>query len=168
MKAIVSGLFCCAVICGPAMAQKMGAKAMSDQAFVDFAAQTDMTEAHLGQMAADQASSQGVKDLAQMIVTDHTNDYSQLGAVAKKAGLTVPDGLDAEHKRMAATFEKLKGKAFDHRYIHEMVTGHKAAIAIYTKESTDAQNPDLKAYAQQDIPTLQKHESGAQALEKAK
>jgi hypothetical protein len=26
----------------------------------------------------------------------------------------------------------------------------------------------VKAYAQQDIPTLQKHESGAQALEKAK
>ena len=141
---------------------------MSDQAFVDFAAQTDMTEAHLGQMAADQASSQGVKDLAQMLVTDHTSDYSQLGAVAKKAGLTVPDGLDAQHKHMAASFEKLKGKAFDHRYIHDMVAGHKAAIATFTKASTDAQNPDLKAYAQQDLATLEKHLTGAQALEKAK
>ncbi len=37
----------------------------NDQHFVDFAAQTDMMEAHLGQMAADQASDQGVKDYAQ-------------------------------------------------------------------------------------------------------
>ena len=51
---------------------------MSDQQFVDFAAQTDMVEANLGQLAESVASSQPVKDYAQMLVTDHTNDFNQL------------------------------------------------------------------------------------------
>ncbi len=168
MKTILSGLFCCALACGPLLAQNTGSTATSDQDFVNLAAQTDMTEAHLGQLAANQASSQAVKDYAQMLVTDHTNDYNQLTAVAKKAGLTVPLGLDAQHQKMIAPFEKLNGKMFDTRYAHAMVMGHETAIAAYDKEARDAQNADLKAYAQGGLPTLEKHKTGAQALAKSK
>jgi putative membrane protein len=49
-----------------------------------------------------------------------------------------------------------------------MIAGHTKAIAVYKKESTDAQNPALKSYAEQTLPTLQKHLDGAKALEKAK
>jgi putative membrane protein len=134
---------------------------------VDFAAQTDMTEAHLGQMAADQAAAQDVKDYAQMLVTDHTSDYQQLTALAAKASLTVPTALDAAHNKMITPFEKLKGAAFDSHYTHEMVAGHTEAIVVYTKESTDAQNADVKAYAGATLPTLQKHLDAAKDLAKA-
>lgn len=160
--------FCCfALCCAPAFSQTAAAGG-SDQKFVDMAAQIDMTEAHFGQMAADQASSQDVKDYAQMLVTDHTSDYQQLSAAATKAGLTVPKGLDAAHDRMIAPFEKLKGATFDHRFVREMVTGHEKAIAEYKREINDGQNADIKAYATQALPTLQKHLEHAQALEKTK
>lgn len=168
MKAVVSTICCCLAVGVPVLAQNTGSAATTDQAFVNLAAQTDMTEAHLGQLAANQAASQDVKDYAQMLVTDHTNDYNQLTAVAQKAGLTVPTGIDAMHQKMIAPFEKLKGKMFDTRYVHQMIVGHEAAIAAYDKESRDGQNADLKAYAQQDIPTLEKHKAGAQKLAKAK
>lgn len=166
MKSVFS-LICCAALCAvPALAQKPAAGAMTDQQFVDWAAQTDMLEAHLGQMAADQASSQEVKDYAQMLVADHTSDYQQLGNIAAKANLTVPMGLDDEHNRMVAPFEKLKGAAFDTRYVHEMVEGHTKAISVYTKEAADAQTPDLKSYASQTLPALQKHLDGAKDIAK--
>jgi putative membrane protein len=165
-KSILTGLFCCALGAVPALAQKAGATAMSDQQFIDFAAQTDMTEAHLGQAAANQAASQEVRDFAQMLVTDHTTDYTQLGTIATKAGLTVPKGLDAQHDKMVAPFEKLKGAAFDHRFSREMVMGHTKAIAEYKREAQDAQNPDVKAYASQALPTLEKHLQTAKDLEK--
>jgi putative membrane protein len=169
MKSIIAGLFCCAALSLPALTQTTsGPGGTSDQDFLDLAAQTDMMEAHLGQLAADQGSSQGVKDLAQTLVTDHTNDYKQLGMLASKAGLTIPKGLDEKHNKMIAPFEKLKGKAFDHRYIHEMVTGHEAAIAAYNKESRDGKNADVKAYATQTLPTLEKHLKAAQDLSKGK
>jgi putative membrane protein len=118
-------------------------------------------------LASSKASAQGVKDYAQMLVTDHTNDYTQLGTVAAKANLVVPKGLDAAHDKMIAPFEKLEGAAFDHRYIQEMIAGHTKAIAVYEKEAADAQSPDVKAYASQTLPTLHKHLDGAKDLAKA-
>jgi putative membrane protein len=156
----------------PALAKEKAAAAgaaMSDQQFVDFAAQTDMAEANLGQLAASVADAQPVKDYAQMLVTDHTNDFHQLYDIAHQANLNMPMAIDAEHnKAMIDPFQKLKGAAFDHRYVHEMIAGHTKAIAVYKKEAADAQNPALKSYAEQVLPTLQKHLDGAKTLEKAK
>jgi len=173
MKSALSAVCCLALCCSPALAQKKGSKAaaaaaMTDQEFVDFAAQTDMMEANLGQLAGSNASEQGVKDYAQMLVTDHTNDYNQLSTIASKANLQVPKGLDAAHDKMIAPFQKLKGAAFDHRYTQEMIAGHTKAIAIYTKQAADAQNADLKSYANQTLPALRKHLDGAKDLAKAK
>jgi putative membrane protein len=167
IQTILIGLSCCALSGGLAFAQAT-ATADNGQKFVDMAAQTDMTEAHLGQLAADQASAQNVKDFAQMLVTDHTSDYTQLGTVATKAGLTVPKGLDAQHAKMIAPFEKLKGAAFDRRFAQEMVMGHQKAIAAYKKEADSGQNADIKAYASQALPTLEKHLQAAQDLQKRK
>jgi putative membrane protein len=163
----VKRIFCVlslfALCCAPTLAQT-GSAGMSDQQFVDFAAQTDMMEAHLGQVAAEQAASQNVKDFAQTLVTDHTNDYNQLTAAAGKASLTVPKGLDAAHDKMIAPLAKMKGSAFDRRFAQEMVTGHQKAIAEYQRESQNGQNADLKAYATQALPTLEKHLQAARDL----
>lgn len=166
MKRILSAVCCVAFCALPALAQK---SAMSDQKFVDFAAQTDMVEANLGQLADSSASSQQVKDYAQMLVTDHTNDFHQLYDIANQANLTMPTAIDTTNsKTMIAPFQKVKGDAFDKKYIQGMIAGHTKAIAIYKKEAADAQNPALKAYAQQTLPALQKHLDGAKALESAK
>ena len=171
MRTIVSTVSCLALslCCLAASAQKEHAAKgapMTDQKFIDMAAQTDMLEAHLGQLAADQAKSPDVKTYAQMLVSDHTADYQQLTALAAKDGLTVPTALDAAHNKMIVPFEKLKGAAFDARYIHTMIAGHTEAIGVYTKESTDAQNPDVKSYASATLPALNKHLDGAKDLAK--
>ena len=164
---VVCGLAICAL---PGLAQKKAAGApMTDQQFVDFAAQTDMVEANLGQLAQNVAAKQDVKDYGQTLVTDHTKDFGDLNAAAHQANLTVPTAIDSEHnKKMIDPFQKLKGAAFDHKYAAEMVAGHTKAIEVYTKESTDAQDPAIKSYAQTALPVLQKHLDGAKALEKSK
>jgi len=142
---------------------------MSDQKFVDFAAQTDMVESNLGKLADSVADSQQVKDYGQMLVTDHEKDLQQLKDLAQTNNLKVPDAIDAGNNRMLiGPFHKLKGAAFDHRYIRTMVEGHTKAIAIYKKEAADAQNPALKSYAQDALPVLQKHLDAAKKLEKGK
>jgi len=173
MNRVFRAACCLVLVATPALSQKKhadhaAATPMTDQQFIDLAAQTDMLEAHLGQMAANQASSDDVKNYAQMLVTDHTADYQQLQTMAAKDGLTVPPGLDDEHNKMIAPFEKLNGKAFDQRYIHEMIEGHTKAIAVYTKESSEAQSGDVKSYAAATLTTLQKHLDGAKDLAKKK
>ena len=144
MKRTILAFLSCALLPAFAFAQAGHKMGMSDQDFVDFAAQTDMTEAHLGQMAQDQAGTQAVKDYGQMLTTDHTSDYNQLTAAAGKATLTVPKGLDHKQDAMIAPFEKSKGASFDRRFLHEMVTGHEKAIAVYSMNPTTRRMPILK------------------------
>lgn len=160
----------------PALAQKKHAEkaamkggGMTDQQFVDMAAQIDMVEANLGQMAGTVGDSQQVKDYGQTLVTDHTTDYQQLSTAAKGASLNVPTAIDAAHnKEMIDPFQKLKGAAFDKKYVMEMVAGHTKALAAYKKEAADAKDPAIKSYAEAAVPVLEKHLSAAKDLEKAK
>jgi putative membrane protein len=69
---------------------------------------------------------------------------------------------------MVGPYHQLKGAAFDHRYIQDMIAGHTKAIAIFKKEAENAHDPEVKAYAEETLPTLQKHLEGARALEKTK
>ena len=157
-------VFCCvALCCVSAIAQKKAP--MTDQQFVDFAAQTDMVEANLGQLAQTAGDSQSVKDYGQMLATDHTKDFSDLHACAQQASLTVADAIDAAHnKQMIDPFQKLKGAAFDRKFAQEMTAGHQKAIAVYKSEADNAQNPALKTYAQNALAVLQKHEDAAKEL----
>jgi putative membrane protein len=168
MKRLLSAVCCIAFCTLPALAQAHKPP-MSDQKFVDLAAQTDMVEANLGQLAQSASSSQDVKDYAQMLITDHTKDFDQLYDLAHQTNLTRPDAIGTpQNKAMIAPYQKLKGTAFDRRYIHDMIAGHTQAIAICKKEAADADNPALKSYAQDTLPVLQKHLDGAKALAKSK
>ncbi|HET9086784.1 MAG TPA: DUF4142 domain-containing protein [Acidobacteriaceae bacterium] len=171
MKLVLSAVCCIALGSLAMAAQKKPAAGapMTDQQFVNFAAQTDMVEANLGQLAQNVAAGQSVKDYGQMLVTEHTKDFGQLNAAAQQANLAVPNAIDAQHdKTLIKPMEKLKGAAFDHRYTQEMIAGHTKAIAVYKKEAADAQNPGLKSYAEQALPVLQQHLQGAKDLAKSK
>lgn len=172
MKRILTAVCCIALASIPALGQKKAAEkggVMNDQKFVDMAAQIDMVEANLGQFAGTAGESQQVKDYGQTLATDHTNDYQQLQNAAKQANLTVPTAIDAEHnKAMIDPFQKLKGAAFDKKYVQEMVAGHTKALAEYKKEAAGAENPAIKSYAETAVPVLEKHLAAAKDLEKAK
>jgi len=167
MRRAFSIVCCVGLFSLPALGQAKGA--MSDQQFVDFAAQTDMVEANLGQLAQSAGSSQEVKDYGQMLATDHATDFHQLYTAAQQANAKVPDAIDTQHnKAMIDPFQKLKGAAFDRRFSQEMVSGHTKAIAVYKNEAANAQNPALKSYAEQALPVLQKHLDQAKTLGKGK
>ncbi|HVX57178.1 MAG TPA: DUF4142 domain-containing protein [Candidatus Saccharimonadales bacterium] len=171
MNRLYTAVCCLALIALPAMAQKKAAAkgGMTDQQFVDFAAQTDMVEANLGQLAQNSADAQPVKDFAQTLVSDHTNDYEQLKTAAQQSSLNVPAAIDAQHnKAMIDPFQKAKGAAFDKKYVQEMIAGHTKAIEMYKKESEDAQNAAIKSYAATALPVLQKHLDAAKDLAKQK
>lgn len=168
-RLIIAAISCSALCSISAFGQAAAtAGAANDQKFVDFAGQTDMLEAHLGQMAQDKAAKADIKSFGQTLTTDHTTDYNQLTAAATKATATTPTGIDAAGNRVISRFDKLKGAAFDRTFIREMVTGHEAAIRRYKEEIEKGQNADVKAYAQQALPTLEKHLQDAKDLSAGK
>jgi putative membrane protein len=131
------------------------AQSLSDQQFVDQAAQIDMTEAHVGQMAQDKSSAQDVKDYGKKMENDHKSDYDKLTAAAQD--FTVPKGIDTQHQMEIDKLDKLSGHQFDQQFRQKMVQDHQKAIDLYQRASTELQNTQLKNYASQALPVLQEH-----------
>ena len=92
-----------------------------------------------------------------MLAGDHTQDYQKLQNLAQQSGFALPTAIDTDHNKSLITpLHGLKGKAFDHTYIQDMVAGHTQALALYKKEAHDATNPTIRSYAQNTIPTCRR------------
>jgi putative membrane protein len=131
--------------------------------FVKTAAQDGMTEVELGKLALSKSSNDEVKQFAQKMVQDHGQADQQLASLAQSKGLTVPTKLDAKHAAMVKMLSAKSGAAFDSAYAKHMAKGHTQAVALFEAASKSS-DPDLAAFAQKTLPTLQEHEQLAENL----
>ncbi len=134
-----------------------GSKSGSDQTFMMKAAQGNLAEIKLGQLAEQHASSDKVKDYAKRLVDDHTKALDQLKGIAGPANVTLPTGLSAKDEATYNRLSKLSGAGFDRAYMEHMRTDHRNDIAEYKKEADHGSNADLKQFASSSLPTLNEH-----------
>ena len=150
----------------PAIAQTApkagGTVAAGDHAFVKEAAAGGLAEVDFGKLAKDKGSSADVKQFGERMATDHGKANDELRQWAQQKNLTLPTELDAKHKATHDRLAKLSGDAFDKAYMHEMLLDHKQDVAKFKQESRAAQDPDLKTWAAQTLPTLEDHLKMAQ------
>jgi putative membrane protein len=119
-----------------------------DKSFIQDAAKDGMMEVEMGKMGQKQAKNAEVKKFATRMVTDHSKANTQLKALAKKKGVT----LDA-----AASTHKIDDANFDKDYMDQMVKDHEKDIKEFEEEAKDGSDADVKAWANQTLPTLKKH-----------
>jgi putative membrane protein len=138
-----------------------------DRKFVEKAAQGGMAEVQLGQLAAQRAQSDEVKQFAQRMVSDHSAANDKLKQLATQKGITVPTDLDSSSRREYDKLQKLSGAKFDREYMSNMVSDHKKDVKEFQSEAKSAKDPDIKSFAASTLPTLQDHLKMAQSAETA-
>jgi putative membrane protein len=149
---------------GASGAKPSAGTAMADFKFMKDAAQGGMAEVALGQLAVEKASSGDVKKFGQRMVDDHTKDNDELKQLASQKNVDLPQGLNARDKATKATLEKLSGEQFDQAYMKDMVRDHRKDISDFRRESRIAQDPDVKKFAAQTLPTLEDHLKQAESI----
>jgi putative membrane protein len=149
---------------GPALAQNQNAQ-NADKRFIDHVARDGQAEVELAQLAEKKGVSPQVKALAQHLAADHTKANQQLQQIAQKEGVKVPQGAEKEKSATLTKLEKLNGAAFDRAFLEEQVQDHQKDIQFFQHEATTLQNPQLKSFAQQTLPVLQRHLQMAQQAE---
>jgi putative membrane protein len=132
--------------------------------FVDNAAMTDIFEIQAGQLAQQKAPDAAYKDFAQMTIEDHTKTTDQLKGMAPKLGIELPQQLDKTHQAAIDKLNAQSGAAFERAYKTDQVRGHREAIAMFERYAKSGDNPDLKKWASDTLPTLRKHLQHAEAL----
>ena len=135
----------------------------ADQKFLMEGMQGDMAEVQLGKLAQQKGQSEDVKQFGQMLAQDHSQHLQQAQQEAQQLGITPPQQVNAKQKATYERMSKLSGAQFDKQLTKHAVADHKKDVAEYQKEAK-SKGP-LAQFAQQTVPTLQKHLQTAQSIE---
>lgn len=133
-----------------------------DRQFMKQAAISGMSEVKMGELASEKAESEGVQEFASHMVEDHSQANEELMGLAAETGIEPPQELDAEHKQKMERLSQLSGQEFDRAYIQAQLEGHQKMVDLFQQQSEQGQNPELKSFAEETLPTLQEHLDMAQ------
>lgn len=132
-------------------------KQEKDAQFVVDAAEMNIEEIQLGQLAQQKGTASHVKELGKMMEEMHMKSQSDLAVMANNKFISIPtsptdDAMDAYNKLNEKT-----GADFDKAYADLMVDKHKDAIKTFEKASTDCEDTDIKNWASSSLPDLRTH-----------
>ncbi len=149
----------------PVLAQSANHMSATDDQFAKLASEGNSGEVQLAQLAEKKASSQDVKDFARKLESDHRKSEEQLKQWATRNGMSLPTNADPSSQSAHDKLAQLAGSDFDEAFVKQQVQDYQQDIQKFKKESSQGQNPELKAYAADSLPTLQEHLRIAQALQ---
>lgn len=112
----------------------------------------NMDEVKAGKLALQKSTNSDVKQFAQMMVKDHSQNLKLIQALSQKTHIKPVDSDKAKDlmekgKKEGDKLKEEKGKDFDVAYMDAMVNGHKDVLKIIDdKLLPDTSNPKLKDY----------------------
>jgi len=121
-------------------------------------------EIELGNVAQHNASGDAVKQFAQRMVQDHGKVSQDLERLASSKNIALTQTVNEEQRKNSARLSKLSGAKFDREYMQAMVEDHQKAVDQFQREANNAQDPDLKSFVSNTLPTLQEHLRQAQEV----
>jgi len=138
-----------------------------DREFLNKAAQGNQMEVAAGKLAAQRALDPSVKQFGEHMISDHTAAQETLKKVADLKQMPLTDTLSDEEHEALGKLEGLNGTEFDKAYAKLMVKDHETDISEFEKAAKKAADADVKAYAEQTLPTLKQHLVEAKRLSSA-
>jgi putative membrane protein len=145
-----------ATAAGAASAADTGLSA-GDRDFINKAAQGNLMEVQAGKLAAQRALAPAIKSFGDKMVSDHTAANQTLKNLADLKQMPLADAVSSEERDALGKLESLNGAEFDKAYSRMMVKDHTTDISEFEKALKKAKDPDVKAYAEQTLPTLRHH-----------
>jgi putative membrane protein len=173
MKVMQSMISLIAALCVLALASPLAAQQSvptgkklqrSDRNFIIKAAEGGQAEVELGRLAQGKATSDVVKRFARRMVEDHGDANRELMELAANKGVRFDDKT-AKHDRLLERLAKLHGQEFDREYVKAMVKDHKQDVAEFRRMHSDAVDPNLKAWVDKTLPTLEDHLKTIEAIQ---
>lgn len=136
----------------------------SARSFAEKANQANLLEVEAGKLAEQRAENDQVKSFGQQMVQDHSNADSKLKSIAQAQNIELSDKLDAKHEAKLAKLRAEQGAAFDKTYTRMMLKDHRQDIREFERASKNVENPQMRSFAEQTLPTLREHLASAEKL----
>jgi putative membrane protein len=141
------------------------AASMGSTRFVTAVANAGTFEVEASRIALERSQNADVKAFAQQMAADHAKLGEALRAAA--GDIPLPAKLDARHETLLAELKASPAEAFDGTYVRQQLMAHKEAEVAFRAEGMKGDDPRLKVFATETLPTIQHHLEMAEALRKA-
>ena len=150
---------------GQMSAATMGSNMVS--AYVPNAAMGDMYEIQAADIALERTQNARVRELAQMIKTDHTAASEALQRQARQAApdVAIPSSLDQRRQGLIDNLRSASAADFDRVWIDQQIAAHNEALTLH-RGFADQDSP-LAEHARSVVPKIEAHLRQAEALKAA-
>ena len=137
----------------------------ADERFLVRAAEINLEEIQLGQLAQQRGEMAEIRELGKMMESAHTKANNDLHALASRKGIAIPLAPTEDSKDAYRKLSEKSSRDFDTDYCDKMVKGHKDAIDMFDNTSRGNGDADIKAWAANVLPELRIHLAQAQTCE---
>jgi len=132
-----------------------------DIAFVKQATEGGRKEINLARDALPQLTQPELKRIAEMLVSDHTGANARLSKLAETKGWPLPAPQAA-----APPPSGTASSDFDEGWTAEMIAGHERSVALYRAQAQNGEDKELRNYARETLPTIERHLAELRRLQK--
>jgi len=136
-----------------------------DAEFIVETAQDTMLDVALGAEVAQKARSPEVKSLGERMVRDSARTNDELARLAARKGVPLPRALDEGHRLKLEAISALSGGTLEEAYTSDLVEDQEDDVKDFRLASIDAKDPDIRAWAAQKLPVVERHLSMAKRLQ---
>jgi putative membrane protein len=166
-KAALAGTFFAVAACRQIERVKAESKPALSQSDQDFIIETELLASRdhaLGTFVKDKSASGEIQRYAQTVIQDDSEALQKLKDLIQKHEIKEPPA--GEQFRDAAQLKSLWRKGLDRQFVSLMIQDDENAIAIFREEVESPANPDLRTYASNLLPALQRELKQGRDLQK--
>lgn len=139
---------------------------MSDKGFLKKAAQSGHYEIQGSKLALKKSKNADIQKFANQMIADHQKAGDELKALAQTKKVELPPDPSFMQKGSLMLLDTYSAKNFDDEYAENVgVDAHEATVELFEKAAKDADDADIKKFAQKTLPTLQHHYEMAKKLD---
>ncbi|WP_254550024.1 DUF4142 domain-containing protein [Catellatospora tritici] len=128
-----------------------------DQDWLNSLHQVNLTEIAFGKMAANNAESPQVKQLAADFAKGHQTLDDELQQVAQQLKVSLPNLPNEQQQLAIQKLGLLNGAAFDQQWFNTNVAGHQQALQAAQNEVKSGQHPQAVALANKAVAAIATH-----------
>ena len=124
-------------------------------------------EIEAGKLGIERATNGKLRQVAEMLVTDHTRAGEKLEALVKGRLAAEPKEAADDRATYDNTLRNLRAfnaAGFDHAFVTAQIDAHTKAIALVRAYADKGDDDELKAFARDLLPTLEQHMKAVQEI----
>ncbi|MEU6366615.1 DUF4142 domain-containing protein [Streptomyces sp. NPDC046931] len=129
-----------------------------DATFLKMIHQGNLAEIATAEDAQKHTASTCVKQVADMLVRDHTKFDAVVVALAHSKGIILPSTASADQQKQLTTLKSLHGKRdYNRMWLQGQDTGHRQALALIDKEVSSGKDAKIREAARAARATVAMH-----------